>query len=105
MDPSDRPVALALVERLAKATGAKPAISTGPAEDQLTRLEEGELDVVIGRFAEDSPWLSSVAILEPLSTRKVGGRTLGLAPVVRNGENRWVGLVEREVRDSAGGGA
>ena len=27
-----------------------------------------------------------------------------LAPVARNGENRWVALVEREVRDGAGQG-
>ena len=105
IEASDRPSALALVQRLAEATGATAAVSTGQVEDQLARLEDGQLDLVVGRFAEDSPWLSAVAILEPLSSRKVGQRTLNLAPVARNGENRWVALVEREIRDSAGGGA
>jgi hypothetical protein len=40
-----------------------------------------------------------VTIVEPLATRRSGKRTFELAPVVRNGENRWVALVEREVRD------
>jgi len=102
---TDRATARAYVERLEQATGARAVFASGTLEAQLHRLEQGELDLVIGDFAEDSPWLASVAIIEPLTTRVIGGRVFELAPVARNGENRWIALVEREVRDSAGQGA
>ena len=60
---------------------------------------------MIGAFAEDSPWGTDVAILEPLSKRAVGGRVIGLAPVAANGENRWIGLLERTIRDQAAAAA
>ena len=73
-------------------------------ESQLARLEEGDLDLVIGEFHEKTPWAAPVAIIEPLSTRRAGKRVLELAPAAQNGENRWIALIEREVRDSAGQG-
>ena len=75
-------------------------LDRGPAESQLARLEEGKLDLVIGEFIADSPWATSVAIIEPLATRRSDKRRFELAPAARNGENRWIALVEREVRAS-----
>jgi hypothetical protein len=98
----DEPAALDLVRRLEQATGARAELDTGPTEAQLARLEHGDLDLVIGEFAEDSPWIAPVAVIEPLSIRREGKRWLGLSPVARNGENRWIALIEREVRDSSG---
>lgn len=100
----DGPAAQAFVRRVEQATGAKAEIEAGHLEGQLARLEEGQLDLVIGELAEDTPWAPSVAIVEPLSKRREGKRVLGLSPVAANGENRWVALLEREVRDSAGEG-
>ena len=98
----NEPAARRLVARVERATGARAELSGGPLERQLARLEEGELDLVIGELASDSPWRASVTIVEPLATRRVGARVVELAPAVRNGENRWVALVEREVRDGRG---
>ena len=91
------------VDRLQAATGATARVDTAPAEAQLARLEDGQLDLVIGEFAQDTPWLASVAVLEPLDQRSVGGRHLGLAAAAANGENRWIALVEREIRNGGAG--
>ena len=87
------------VTRLERATGARAAISTGHGEQLLARLEDGQIDMVFGAFAKDSPWRDDVAIVEPLGGVKVGARELRFSPVARNGENRWVMLLEHEVRD------
>jgi hypothetical protein len=100
----DRLEAQQLVARLEAATGAQAEIDRAPMETQISRLEDGELDLVIGGFREDSPWASHVTVLEPLSRRTVGKRVLGLSPAIANGENRWVALVEREIRDGNGRG-
>ena len=100
-----RSAAEAFIGRLEQTTSARAQVETGHLEGQLARLEEGELDLVIGELAEDTPWAPSVAIVEPLRQRREGKRLIGLSPVAANGENRWIGLLEREVRDSieAGG--
>ena len=95
----DLPMAQAFVSRVENATGAKAKIDRGPTESQIARLESGDLDLVIGEFAEDSPWASEAAIIEPLQRRQIRRRSLGLSPVAANGENRWIALLEREVRD------
>ena len=100
--PGDEQAARRFVARLERATGATGTIERGPLESQLMRLEEGDLDLVIAEIAEDSPWLTPVAVIEPLKQRREGKRRLGLSPVAANGENRWIGLIEREVRDSVG---
>lgn len=87
----------ALLSRLSKATGARAAIEPGAAEPLLTRLEEGGLDLVIGEFAEKSPWSARVALTEPIATR--GG--IVLLAAARNGENGWISLVHREARAAA----
>ena len=97
----DEPAARRFITRIERATGARAGLVAAPLEAQLVRLEEGELDLVIGEFDENTPWMTPVAIIEPLSTRREGKRVLELAPVARNGENRWIALVEREVRDMA----
>ena len=102
LTPRDAQVARRFVARIERATGAEASIERGPLERQLVRLEEGELDLVIAELAEDSPWVMPVAVIEPLGRRHEGKRRLGLSPVAANGENRWIALLEREVRDGAG---
>jgi hypothetical protein len=100
LPPSDPSTVRGFIARLERTTGAKAQLDRGPMESQLARLDEGELDLVIGEFAEDTPWLATVAVIEPLASRKKGERRFEIAPVTRNGENRWVALIEREVRDT-----
>lgn len=97
------PVAQAYLQRLARATGAtvEPPRS-GSTEELFALLDGGKLDLVIAEVAEDSPWLTQVAVIEPLAERRLGERRLGLSPVARNGENRWIMLLEREARDMRG---
>lgn len=90
--------------RIGRLTGARSAIVTGPADPLLSRLEDGELDLVIGEIASDSPWIENVAVIEPLAERRLAGRTIGLSPIARNGENRWIVLLEGAVRDQRSGG-
>jgi hypothetical protein len=99
--PGDEDVAQRFLDRIERATGATATIETGPLESRLALLEHGDLDLVIGEIAEDSPWITPVAVIEPLSHRGEGRRKLGLSAIARNGENRWIALIEREVRDSA----
>jgi hypothetical protein len=87
----------AFVQRVAAATGARPTVTEGAAEPLLTRLEAGELDLVIGMVSAKSPWMAQVAILRPLDEFP-GAPPLRLAPIARNGENAWIMLLEREAR-------
>lgn len=96
--PPDR--ASDLLRRLSRATGAKAALERGSAEALLTRLEEGELDLVLGEFAEKSPWAAQVTLTEPIGP---AGSTI-LAAAARNGENAWIALVHREARGAASAG-
>ena len=86
-----------LLRRLSRATGARAALERGAAESLLTRLEKGELDLVLGEFAEKSPWAAQVTLTEPIDPK---GPTI-LAAAARNGENAWIALVHREARAAA----
>lgn len=89
----------AFLAALGRASGARPHIVSGSAETLFPRLDDGALDLVIGEFGEASPWVDEVAIIEPL----VAGEP-ALGPAARNGENRWIMLVEKVVRDQSAAG-
>lgn len=74
----------------------------GDAEPLLARLEESELDLVVGRFTKTSPWATLVALTPPLATEKQGKTEIVLAAAMANGENEWISLVEREARELPG---
>jgi hypothetical protein len=100
--PADRRgVVQAYLDRVSQATGARAILRSGPDEALLGRLEAGELDLVIGELHEATPWLDEVAVIAPLSERAERGRVFGLSPIAANGENRWIGLLEREARELA----
>jgi len=103
-DHADRPKIEAYLSRVAQATRAQPRLIVDAAEPLLLRLEGGELDLVIGEVAADTPWKTDVAILEPITTRPIGDTDISLSPIARNGENRWIMLLERELRDMQEGG-
>ncbi|HET9639388.1 MAG TPA: hypothetical protein VFP12_09300 [Allosphingosinicella sp.] len=83
--------------RVARATGASPRIEEGASEPLLIALEEGQLDLVIGPLSPESPWLGRVALLHPIG-ETVTPQRLALTPIARNGENRWIMLLEAEAR-------
>jgi hypothetical protein len=94
------------LRRVAAVANARPAIIEGSAEPLLVDLADGRLDLVIGMVSPESPWVGKVAILRPLGETVRGTKAL-LVPIARNGENRWIMLLEREARAVAadGGGA
>jgi hypothetical protein len=94
----------AFLGRVSRATGAKAAIRSGAAEPLLLDLEGGRLDLVVGAVSPASPWAAEVAILRPIA-EPTAPRHLIVSPVVRNGENRWIMLLEREADVVAGGAA
>jgi hypothetical protein len=100
----DRALTGAYLGRLRRATGAAPRIVTAAAEPLLAGLEAGRIDLVLGEIAMDSPWVTDVAVIEPLAERAVERRRIGLSPIARNGENQWIMLLEREARDMRAGG-
>lgn len=91
------------LREVAAATGARPAIEIGASEPLLTKLEDGEVDVVVGEFAPNSPWAKQVTLLpllgEQVSLRE--GHVLVRA-AARNGENAWISLLEAQARKVAG---
>lgn len=103
MSPQAQATATAYLQRVGAATGARPAVTPGSAEPLLAELEQGKLDLVIGDFASDTPWANDVSVLEPIASYRVGKRDFGLSPVARNGENAWIMLLERAVRETGGG--
>lgn len=87
------------LQSIASATGASIHPTAGSMEVLLAQVEQGSLDLAIGEVAHDSPWLDDVAVIEPIAERNVGDRRLGLSAIARNGENRWVMLLEQHARD------
>lgn len=92
----------AYLDRVSKATGARAVVTRGAAEPLLLRLDQGALDLVIGDMSESSPWVADVMVIEPIGETMIGKKRVLLSPIARNGENRWIMLLERAVRDGAG---
>lgn len=89
----------ALLQRVSRASGAQARLESGDAEPLLNRLKEGELELVIGRFEAKSPWARYVSFSPPLRAEKHGKTSFQLVAAMRNGENAWIGLVERGARE------
>ncbi|WP_324748738.1 hypothetical protein SH591_08410 [Sphingomonas sp. LY54] len=87
-----------LVERVGQQAEAEPQFEKGASEPLLAKLEEGKLDMVIGELAPASPWAKAVTLLTPLGEQVSQDGHVHLVVALRNGENAWIGLVDREVR-------
>ena len=79
---------------VASETGSRPQLVRGPAELLLPKLEEGELDIVVGHFAADTPWSKRVTFM-PTPGQRGGDGEPTSAAVIRNGENGWITLVHK----------
>lgn len=87
-----------LIQSLERETGARATIVRDAGEPMLVALRDGRLDLVIAPVAADSPWAIEVAFGPPLAITGEGDARLDLVAAMRNGENRWVMLVERSSR-------
>ena len=91
-----------LAEKIADAAGAEAEMESGSAEVLLHQLEEGELDIVVGKFAKASPWNGRVALTEaPNPEWEPARHEPVLRAAVRNGENRWLMFVNKTIGGDA----
>ncbi len=91
-----------LAERIAQAAGAEAEMETGSAEVLLHKLEEGELDLVVGKFAKASPWKGRVALTKaPRPEWEPAKHEPVLRAAIRNGENRWLIFVSKTIGEEA----
>lgn len=86
----------AFLAEVSRRAGAAPRVATGAADGLINALREGELDLVLGEVAHDSPWATEVSILEPLAADCPGA--IDYSAIGRNGENRWIMLLEESGR-------
>lgn len=87
--------------RVEQAAGASAVMRQGAAEPLLLELEQGELDLVVGEMERRSHWAKRVSLLPALAGRDIGTATAELVPIARNGENRWITLLDAEARKGA----
>lgn len=87
-----------LLVALERKTGARAQMIYGAAEPLLKSLDEGDIDIVIGPFAKETPWASEVAFGPPLASHGSDDDPVEIKAAMRNGENRWIMLVESASR-------
>lgn len=83
------------IRDLVGALGTPVRIERGATEPLLTRLEEGELDLVLTPLAADTPWAKRVTLGPALLSDDVAGKSLELRPAMRMGENAFIFRVHR----------
>lgn len=88
------PMVSRFLNEVEKRSHARATTSSGSAESLLAAVRKGDLDLVIGAFEGDSPWQDEVAFAPPLAR----SGTMEIHAVARNGENRWIMLIERASR-------
>ncbi|TZG28114.1 hypothetical protein FYJ91_08600 [Sphingomonas montanisoli] len=98
MSRADRAIADKLISVVAQRTGARPTLTPVTTEPAFAALDEGRLDLVVGPFSEDSPWATDVAFGPPLKKAGSEDHPIEVKAAMRNGENRWIMLVEAASR-------
>ncbi|WP_373355108.1 hypothetical protein [Pseudoroseicyclus sp. CXY001] len=89
----------ALATALAAASGAEAELHPGSAETLLLAMEAGELDIVIGDFAEASPWAGRLALAPSPLTAHPPKEAPVLRALLPPGENRWLLHVTKTIED------
>lgn len=89
----------AVLAGVAARLDARLVRTAAPGEELLEKLEQGEIDLVYGRFAMKSPWAKHVHFGSPLGGRETVGRDERVPRFAfRHGENGWIMRIEREIR-------
>lgn len=96
------PEAGALLRRLEGATDARAQRVAGSLEPQLQAVEGGDLDLVIAPFRRDTVLATATALSPSIRTERRGQNRIEWRAAMRNGENRWISLVEVQARQIAG---
>ncbi|WP_162935719.1 type 2 periplasmic-binding domain-containing protein [Tsuneonella amylolytica] len=89
------PESLATLATVARKTGARVVSVRGHGEELLEGLEDDRFDIVLGRFADDSPWATAVHFGTPPGGPPSPPKSMRLTRFAfKNGENGWIDLVE-----------
>ncbi|WP_029088729.1 transporter substrate-binding domain-containing protein [Brevibacterium album] len=87
-----------LVRSFAASLDARIEWEVSGEEHLMSRLEEGELDIVVGGLTADSPWTSQAALTTDYAEATgPGGRTEKHVMAVRMGENALLTALERHL--------
>ncbi len=100
-DSNNAEASLTLAQSIAQVHSAQPLATQGSAETLLHSLERGDLDIVIGAFAEDSPWTGRVAFTDPANSPNPPDHQPALRAIVQTGENGWLMAVSKAIEGAA----
>jgi polar amino acid transport system substrate-binding protein len=85
-----------LIKEFAATLPAEVSWTVGGEESLITRLEIGELDLVIGGLTADTPWEEHVAITKPYGEATgPDGKRVELVMAAPPGENAYLLRLER----------
>jgi len=89
-----------LVKRLAAELGADVSWTHASEAVLADALHEGDIDLAIGGFTDDTPWTDRAAVTEPYAeARDAAGRVRKHVMLARPGENRMLITLEDFLRD------
>jgi ABC-type amino acid transport substrate-binding protein len=91
-DPAGREVEL--VEGFAESLGARVEWTVGGEEELVGDLEDGRLDLLVGGFTDQSPWMDKAALTRPYVEVTVDGEKEAHVMLVRLGENALQSALE-----------
>ncbi len=89
----------ALANRIASSLGVSPEFISGTTEELVRRLNEGEIDIIVGEFAKATPWAERAAMTGPVRAIDPPKDHPVLRALVRTGENRWLIFVSRTLKE------
>ncbi len=89
----------ALANRIASSLSVQPEFITGSTEELVRRLNDGEIDIVVGEFAKATPWVGRAAMTAPARAINPPKDHPVLRALVRSGENRWLIFVSRTLKE------
>jgi ABC-type amino acid transport substrate-binding protein len=85
-----------LVRSFASSLGAVPEWVTGSEQELTKALKEGELDLVVGGFAADTPWITHAGTTRPYTeSQDAFGNTVKHVFLVPLGENGFLLALDR----------
>ena len=91
----------ALIMQFAERLGADVEWTPGSEAALTQALEEGELDVVLGGFVEDTPWVEFGAATRPYTEATVDGKTEKHVMLTPLGENAFLVALETFLDEEA----
>lgn len=92
----------ALITAFAEQHGATIEWTDGSEAELVDALDRGELDLVLGGFLEDTPWVEHAAATRPYVEDVVGDATEKHVMLVHMGENAFLVALESFLHEEVG---